>query len=100
MDRNLEYRGTALIRLASPLDAVLGNCIMEFAIDINKGVLPTLLSEDVGCSGGPNVTLQIRSVYPHRSEGVTGVPLPEETLSAAQKTEVVLLGAIGGYSRI
>ncbi|KAK8608565.1 hypothetical protein V6N13_023986 [Hibiscus sabdariffa] len=28
---------------------------------------------------------------------LTGVPLPEETLSAAQKADAVLLGAIGGY---
>ncbi|XP_050366148.1 3-isopropylmalate dehydrogenase, chloroplastic-like [Argentina anserina] len=28
---------------------------------------------------------------------LTGVPLPEETLSAAQKSDAVLLGAIGGY---
>ena len=31
---------------------------------------------------------------------LTGVPLPEETLSAAQKADAVLLGAIGGYSCI
>ncbi|GMP34616.1 hypothetical protein CsSME_00007413 [Camellia sinensis var. sinensis] len=28
---------------------------------------------------------------------LTGVPLPEETLSAAKKSDAVLLGAIGGY---
>ncbi|KAA3479452.1 3-isopropylmalate dehydrogenase 2, chloroplastic [Gossypium australe] len=28
---------------------------------------------------------------------LTGVPLPEETLSAAQRADAVLLGAIGGY---
>ncbi|XP_038999673.1 3-isopropylmalate dehydrogenase, chloroplastic-like isoform X2 [Hibiscus syriacus] len=28
---------------------------------------------------------------------LTGIPLPEETLSAAQKADAVLLGAIGGY---
>ncbi|XVE91243.1 hypothetical protein DITRI_Ditri20bG0138200 [Diplodiscus trichospermus] len=28
---------------------------------------------------------------------LTGVPLPEETLSAAQKADAILLGAIGGY---
>ncbi|OMO53523.1 Isocitrate and isopropylmalate dehydrogenases family [Corchorus olitorius] len=31
---------------------------------------------------------------------LTGVPLPEETLSAARKADAVLLGAIGGYSCI
>ncbi|KAE8674065.1 3-isopropylmalate dehydrogenase 3 [Hibiscus syriacus] len=28
---------------------------------------------------------------------LTGIPLPEETISAAQKADAVLLGAIGGY---
>lgn len=28
---------------------------------------------------------------------LTGVPLPEETLSTAQQSDAVLLGAIGGY---
>ncbi|CAK9156294.1 unnamed protein product, partial [Ilex paraguariensis] len=28
---------------------------------------------------------------------LTGVPLPEETLSAAKQSDAVLLGAIGGY---
>lgn len=30
---------------------------------------------------------------------LTGVPLPEETLSAARNSDAVLLGAIGGYVR-
>lgn len=28
---------------------------------------------------------------------LTGVPLPEETLSTAKQSDAVLLGAIGGY---
>lgn len=28
---------------------------------------------------------------------LVGVPLPEETLSAAKQSDAVLLGAIGGY---
>lgn len=28
---------------------------------------------------------------------LTGVPLPEETLSVAKQSDAVLLGAIGGY---
>lgn len=28
---------------------------------------------------------------------LTGVPLPEETLSAAKQSDAILLGAIGGY---
>lgn len=31
---------------------------------------------------------------------LTGVPLPEETLYAAQRADAILLGAIGGYSPI
>lgn len=29
---------------------------------------------------------------------LTGVPLPEETLSAAKQSDAVLLGAIGGWA--
>ena len=30
---------------------------------------------------------------------LVGVPLPEETVSAAKDSDAVLLGAIGGYAR-